>query len=54
MTQGKFLLVETESGEQKVVYSHASSPVKDSKGQTFVFPTGGRAIIKGKIVKEME
>ena len=54
MANGKFLLVETESGEQKVVFSHSSSTVSDSKGNVIVHPTGGRAVINAKIVKELD
>ncbi len=54
MANGKFLQIKTESGENMVVFSHSTSAVKDSKGNTVVFPTGGLAIIKGTVVKELE
>ncbi len=55
MSKGRFLLVETEDGHQQIVFSHASSIVRSTKDPKVVVaePTGGEAVIHGKIVKEL-
>jgi small subunit ribosomal protein S27e len=49
---GKFLLVRCECGNEQKIFSHASTQVKCHVcGRILAVPTGGKATIKGTVVK---
>ena len=54
MSKSTFYLVECKDGSQKVVFSHTNVQIKDSNGEIIAEPTGGRAVIFGKIIKELD
>lgn len=50
---GKYLRVQCKCGEERNVFSHATSVVKcGACNEPVAHPTGGEAVIHGKIVKE--
>ena len=50
----KFIEVECECGAKQKVFSNASTTVKcNACGNVLAEPKGGKAVIKGKIVKKL-
>lgn len=56
MSEGKFLVVASKSGKEHIVYSHTTQVVNasDDPNEVIAHPAGGKAIILGKIIKELE
>ena len=49
-----FYLVKCECGEEKKVFSHITSIVRcDKCNEPLAHPSGGEAVIHGKITKEL-
>ncbi len=51
----KFYLVETKTGHEVVVFSHATQIVRNphDENEIIAHPTGGEAIIHAKILQEL-
>ena len=51
---GKFLKVHCECGNEQSIFSHTTAVVKCTKcKEALAHPSGGMAIIHGKIVEEL-
>lgn len=53
--KSKYVLVKCECGNEQPIFTHTSTAVKCQKcGAVLATPTGGKAKIIGKIVKELK
>ncbi len=49
----KYYIVQAKDGSEALVFSHTTTKVTTPSGEVVAEPTGGRAVIRGKIVKEL-
>ena len=53
MSKSTYYLVKAQDGSEVVVFSHTTSQVLTASGELVAEPTGGQAVIHGKIIKEL-
>lgn len=49
----KYYIVQAKDGSEVLVFSHTTTAVKTASGEVVAEPTGGKAVIYGKIIKEL-